>query len=531
MSKMAEIYTHTHLIPAEPFFKCKILFALCEIFFLLFFTPFPLNAADTTTQSIQYYFSLDSAPSAPGCPSIGAPQPCEERSTDANGCPVNVVKYEGENCASQCCQRDGWTPYCVNNTCVQCRSHEDCGEMEGRPLCNESGFCEECGDKPSLPAGACSLEEKAGDLCPTYTPIYCALDEICVNESCQACPIGTQPNSAKTACVCPNGDEPIDGICCPENYINKNGICIMDCPPDYVEKVYRPFAGSRTQQICGHGNSYLYVRPSKEGNALLLYSENHCGDGRKHVYYPLPGKFISAQMTLQGSGPSDWPGDWQPFVLRNPQKIICQGTGCQYQTQYYRDDTCWNSRHSGDCPHGYTLTISDLEIHYCAAPDSSGTNQELSCPQGYVANTAGFGGCVMPSDYTIDTQKCDGGQVYNYETQTCACDDYHVWDGSMCVSCGGVLCNTCSYNQYFDTANNQCKTCPTGSVPNLSQSECLCRSGYYLSNGYCYSCYLNQYTNGIGQVGKAACKTCPSGQRPNANQSGCDLSKWSTSKR
>ena len=119
--------------------------------------------------------------------------------------------------------------------------------MEGRPLCNESGFCEECGDKPSLPAGACSLEEKAGDLCPTYTPIYCASDEICVNESCQACPDLMIPNEDKTQCVCigdliwdgksckcsdENAQIDSNGSCvCKEGYVlNAEGLCVLNCP-------------------------------------------------------------------------------------------------------------------------------------------------------------------------------------------------------------------------------------------------------------------------------------------------------------
>ena len=477
-------------------------------------------AQDTTTQSIQYYFALDSEQSAPGCPSIGAPQPCEERSTDANGCPVNVVKYEGENCASQCCQRDGWTPYCVNNTCVQCRSHEDCGEMEGRPLCNEAGFCEECGDKPSLPAGACSLEEKAGDLCPTYTPIYCASDEICVNEKCVTCP-------AFDASLTENG--------CRKKKTDENGCPYWEEEPNCVpcEVKTRPqtwtfstaavcswMADHQVENTC---SSKGYVRTFSK--CQVQYNPGY-NQATTHISYKkCPYGFVG-QIPYPSLKDFTYTSSYQEqYATGCNTGQVCVDQMCRAKTacganEIIVNGTCWK------CP-GQNQTANAAKTA-CVCKTGYFLNENYACVSCEVSNSTSNGTeCMCLPGYQAIYEQIkvsDGSNTSHMEKRLSACQacppNASSVAGSACQcnpgfqpkyeryqSCAGGVCAQ-------ETKLTSCSACPSNASSDGS-GVCVCRSGY-ISN---YTEYKS-FVGGICGVYKQlqSCTPCSNAVPANATR-------------
>ena len=217
----------------------------------------------------------------------------------------------------------------------------------------------------------------------------------------------------------------------------------------------------------------------------------------------------------------DW---WSPCFTK---KTKCQDTAkllIKHPSRNTQDDTC------SDCPAGYECDGTTVQIE-CKAGTFSNNGKCQQCPAGtYSTDTSNV--CINCGDDSKYSRKrayecleCPAGNYTNGDTaqtrDSCQrCPIGHRCDGSSNkIECTG--------NSYAIKGQAVCSECPSGYLPDLTQSNCdWCDLGWGKNNSICEKCQepLFSYT----QSDKACVAfSCPKGQGIiNANT--CQDCTWPT---
>jgi len=293
--------------------------------------------------------------------------------------------------------------------------------------------------------------------------------------SCNTCPIGSYPKNSRYCINCPVGTfGENDGKCyfCngPMQYNDEKGAdscktCPLGSIPDSGKRFYNSY----------HKDQY--------------YKCTKCSTG---TFWKNDGKCYKCNGTMEYS---DVEGS-----------TSCKTCSIGSYPSHY-------SRNCINCPVG-TFGKNDGKCYFCNRPmqynDEKGADSCKICPLGSIPD----------SSYRMTS---DGKYYYN-QCIKCSTGYYGKNDG-LCHKCNGTM-------EYSDVeGSTSCKTCPVGSIPDSGYritsdgtyiyNKCSkCSKGYYGKNdGLCHKC------NGAMQFsdveGSTSCKTCPLGSIPNVSNRGC----------
>lgn len=127
-------------------------------------------------------------------------------------------------------------------------------------------------------------------------------------------------------------------------------------------------------------------------------------------------------------------------------------------------------------------------------------------------------------------QKCSGGSVYDYATDSCKCpQDKPYSDGTQCLECylpkywndTARACLSCPPSQFYNTTSRKCQSCPTGYVFNPLTNICdniICdgNSIFVASSNTCQACPFDTHV-----VSGNQCLRCPNGTHYDSVQKVC----------
>ena len=302
--------------------------------------------------------------------------------------------------------------------------------------------------------------------------------------SCERCPPGTFSGLGQIACTkCPRGTF---------SQRHKTRFRCRPCPPG----MYQDMEGGVECKTCPNGSVSVDTRDACAAVCIAgAMGCISCGPGTG--YDALRGICVQCENGLF-----------------NPGRL---STGCQ------------------KCPKGRG-EVPNEKRDACVCPDgtSLSTGRFKTCQP-----------CNSKEDFVDGMCQCKE-QFYASPSGTCECPPKTKLEGENCVPCSERevkghstnLCVVCANDQYLNTSENRCRTCPAGTtntVPNGTSCEkcnntyiengktmCGCSKGTEEQGGTCVTCDVTQVKDGVTYCGCApgyrtlfpnekACLPCPKG--------------------
>ena len=139
----------------------------------------------------------------------------------------------------------------------------------------------------------------------------------------------------------------------------------------------------------------------------------------------------------------------------------------------------------------------------CPVDNATMSNGTCLCKRGYTNASPENSHCVG----CITCQLCTWGKYKN--------------------TLGSTPCEFCEVGKYLNASGSSCHQCPTENLTGIvafsdisKNDQCVCKTGYGLSNSECYICEIGKYKG----IGNETCKDCPVGKYSNARGASlCDI--------
>lgn len=164
---------------------------------------------------------------------------------------------------------------------------------------------------------------------------------------------------------------------------------------------------------------------------------------------------------------------------------------------------------------GYTL-IAGCQCSNCSCtnnPDTTKTTGTCTCG----SSGADYSTCTAASASAV---RCNGstgttnGGCYSYSYLLTVAGQYYCrpyYEQSCTISSAASAKKYSKYCTagYGDTSYLEClvTSCGTGATMNATRTACVCKAGYYGSNGSCRKCSKGYYKDSVGDA--ADCTRCP----------------------
>lgn len=163
---------------------------------------------------------------------------------------------------------------------------------------------------------------------------------------------------------------------------------------------------------------------------------------------------------------------------------------------------------------GYTL-IAGCQCSNCSCsnnPDTTKTTGTCTCGN----SGADYSTCAAASSATLcqsvggnGNGYCNNYSLVKYIDSQLYCRSYY--DQSCSITSAATAKQYSKYCSagYGHTSYLEClvASCPTGATPNAKHTACVCKAGYYGSNGSCSPCPTGYYKDTVGDA--AQCTQCP----------------------
>jgi len=209
------------------------------------------------------------------------------------------------------------------------------------------------------------------------------------------------------------------------------------------------------------------------------------------------------------------------------------------------------------CPNGYGLVKTLCVV--CPSNSYVDGSGQCTCNNGYALNSASLtcslacfdnayrnslGQCVCNDGYfnqgnqCVSQGNCQNGMTWNGTACSCPSAQFPDSITKLCTLCNtpdrAVIGTSCGCSPTYYPSNGACIPCNSYSIYNSASQQCVCMSGYSLSNGQCVlntNCPANANWNSVYKICQCiysgqyiingVCQSCPQYSTWNGNNCIC----------
>ena len=353
-----------------------------------------------------------------------------------------------------------------------------------------------------------------------------------VLSKCTSCPVGTYTKSPGSSICspCASNDEVTGATSCSKCAIGKYAVphykkidsfyLVLEYGEDFLE--YGEFYADDTWNCRNKytGTTWIYHslvndRPAYvmdstknyPAASISVYSEHHQWTSPVYMwYYPNDGWYMGT--SIGGNIPRQHYRDDSDYPLK--QYIHFRAAAPHARDVDEIGDT-WETH----C--GYHSILKPIRVYIrnfqqyvtggvcqtCPVDNATMSNGTCLCKRGYTNASPENSHCVG----CITCQLCMWGKYKN--------------------TLGSTPCEFCEVGKYLNASGSSCHQCPTENLTGIvafsdisKNDQCVCKTGYGLSNSACYICEIGKYKG----IGNETCKDCPVGKYSNARGASlCDI--------
>ncbi|MBW1807549.1 MAG: hypothetical protein JRJ87_05095 [Deltaproteobacteria bacterium] len=387
-----------------------------------------------------------------------------------------------DHCGEECLLCEGESPYCLEGTCTECLTQDDCDQSVPR-YCTDEGSCQTCDDssacgpdcvdctEESLVCSAdgsecanCANDEDCGQgaRCEDALCVACDTDERCGPE-CDDCAGQSLHCFGGTTGACSQcaADEH-----CPGGYWCAAGSCAA-CQGD------DPLHCGADCAVCSFPTAHCVA-----GACAQCAQDADCNTG-----YWCENNICASCDTSEHCGPLC------RDCLATPATPICSaaGSGCTCQP--------------GSCAEYYEC--EDSACQFCNSDIKCGADcSPCAGDTPHCLDDGSTSGCV---ECTNDDQ-CDSGEWCDPDSNLCAACDLALHCGLACLECDGqtpdcesleigCVCNESSCAPFYKCESGSCQFCNTDTECGETCSACGGSTPLCLDEGAssrCVECYVHE---------------------------------------